>query len=244
VSLPDESNIGAGSLALNDMPGRESGRPQDMSMSSQLDELDSRKKRTPAGAVRGLPQPGIGVAREGANSAAIRDLNHLSTKHPRISSGSHIVSGDSAIQKEAAVPGMGTGPGGKPQAGGGASSASFFQGPLLSSPLYAHSPETTNVNKLLTPATVVSPYYPAVRQGAPVLNSDLTVPVTVQINEFGEVRSAALARPDPSVPRYYADEAVNAARAWRFSPARINGKAVPSEMEIGIHFRRPDSSTP
>lgn len=108
--------------------------------------------------------------------------------------------------------------------------------PLAGEP-YATTIPVTSGAKLLTPATVLSPYYPDIHPGSgPTLETNLFISVKVKINEAGEVTSAALAQQDPSAPPYYVDEALKAARSWRFSPAMVSGRPVASEMEIQFHF--------
>ncbi|MBV9082379.1 MAG: TonB family protein [Acidobacteriaceae bacterium] len=94
-----------------------------------------------------------------------------------------------------------------------------------------------NNTSLLTPARVLSPYYPNLDKNShPPLTTDLFVPVTVTVSDSGTVTSATL-MPSPSpVPPYFAEQAINAARLWRFSPARVNDRAVPSQTEIQFHF--------
>lgn len=221
VSVPGQNTTAeAGNLAPNDIPGHEIVPPGDMSTLSPLDQPISRKKHTPAATSQSMKRPASALTREGASGATNRDLNRLSTK-------------DAHDDTQAEQTGLDE----KSHSAPAAISTPFLQGTMLSSAANNYWPDTTNAGKLLTLPTVVRPYYPAVRRGAPVLEKDVFVPVTVKINERGEVISAALTHPDQSALGYYADQAVNAARAWRFSPARINGKPVVWEMEIQIHFQ-------
>ncbi len=67
----------------------------------------------------------------------------------------------------------------------------------------------------------------------PVLEAPVTVTVEVSIDSQGRVVEAQ-ARPNSS--KYWSDKAVEAARQWRFQPARLHGQSVPSVSTIDFRF--------
>jgi len=50
------------------------------------------------------------------------------------------------------------------------------------------------------------------------------------VDESGSVTEATLESPGPS--QYFADRALQAARLWKFTPAKMDGRNVPSEWLI------------
>jgi TonB family protein len=51
--------------------------------------------------------------------------------------------------------------------------------------------------------------------------------VKVNVDEFGNVTQATLDAPGPS--QYFADRTLQAAQLWKFAPAKIDGRNVPSQ---------------
>jgi Gram-negative bacterial TonB protein C-terminal len=73
----------------------------------------------------------------------------------------------------------------------------------------------------------------------PRIKSTVTIDVRVQIDVRGRVVSAApINRPPAGLDAYLASTAVQAARQWRFEPARQNGRAVPGSQTIHFVFER------
>jgi TonB family protein len=72
--------------------------------------------------------------------------------------------------------------------------------------------------------------------------------VKVAVDASGNVISAALDSPGPS--KYFARQALQAAQAWKFTPAQMNGQQVPSEWVLKFAFSsagtdvRPTEVTP
>jgi TonB family protein len=100
-----------------------------------------------------------------------------------------------------------------------------------------------NVNKLMTPPQVLVGPTPDISHSMhPPLYKDLFIHIAVKINEQGNVTSATLAPVASGVPSYFANQALTAARRWRFSPAKLNGRPVQSEMVIKFHFEPMNSS--
>ncbi|MBV9084263.1 MAG: energy transducer TonB [Acidobacteriaceae bacterium] len=91
--------------------------------------------------------------------------------------------------------------------------------------------------KSATPATVLSQVAPTFKPGtSPELKRDLLVSVAVKIDRTGRVTAASPMASAEEIPEFFVDQAVSAARLWRFSPAKVEGKPVASEMDIQFHF--------
>ena len=75
----------------------------------------------------------------------------------------------------------------------------------------------------------VSPVYPVIAQGARV---EGVVILEAVIDAQGRVASATVLRSIPLLDQ----AAVDAVRQWRFTPARLNGEAVPVVMTVTVHF--------
>jgi TonB family protein len=73
----------------------------------------------------------------------------------------------------------------------------------------------------------------------PRIKSTTSVDVRVYIDERGRVTSAVQAiKPKKGLEAYLAVSAVQAARQWRFQPARENGKPVPGTQTIHFVFQK------
>jgi TonB family protein len=68
------------------------------------------------------------------------------------------------------------------------------------------------------------------------IHGAVKVRVRVNANETGEVVLAGLAAHGPS--RYFARQALEAARQWKFAPPIVNGAPVASRWEIEFDFKR------
>ena len=95
------------------------------------------------------------------------------------------------------------------------------------------------------PAKIIEPKVihrapPVVAAGIrPRIQSTVTIDVRVQIDVRGRVVSATpVKKPHAGLEAYLASTAVQAAREWRFDPARENGKAVPGSQTIHFVFER------
>lgn len=64
----------------------------------------------------------------------------------------------------------------------------------------------------------------------------IRVIVRVNVDSGGSVTNAAFDRRGSS--RYFANRALDAARNWKFRPAQINGRAVPSTWLLNFEFSR------
>jgi TonB family protein len=68
------------------------------------------------------------------------------------------------------------------------------------------------------------------------IRGTVRVSVKVQVDAGGNVKDARLESPGPS--RYFAELARRAARDWRFAPAKVDGKDVPSEWILRFAFSK------
>src|SRR5271169_6591984 len=68
------------------------------------------------------------------------------------------------------------------------------------------------------------------------ISGTVNVKVTVAVDTAGAVSHAALVSAGPS--GYFANQALQAARTWTFTPPTIDGKAVPSEWSLRFEFKR------
>jgi TonB family protein len=90
--------------------------------------------------------------------------------------------------------------------------------------------DETRVNSSFQPAEVTFAKMPAFVYGA--LNPG-TVVVAVTVNEEGKVQSTKVLRDAPP----FTAHAVQAAASWRFVPATLKGKPLPSTVVIAFVFR-------
>jgi hypothetical protein len=88
-------------------------------------------------------------------------------------------------------------------------------------------------------ATAIHELQPVVPQGIRArIREQIIVPVTVRISASGTVLSAAPQGDGDTIHRYLASRAAEAARWWRFEPARSrSGTAVPSTKTLHFVFR-------
>jgi TonB family protein len=84
---------------------------------------------------------------------------------------------------------------------------------------------------------VVQEVSPDVSAGARrTITGHVKVSVQVSVDPSGNVSQAKLASPGPS--RYFANQALAAARRWKFVPPQSNGQPVPSEWMLRFQFGR------
>jgi TonB family protein len=88
-----------------------------------------------------------------------------------------------------------------------------------------------------TPGRVVHEVLPDVpKKASDTIWGTVRVIVRTTVDPFGSVSSAQLASPGPS--RYFARLSVDAAREWRFAPAKKNGQAVASVWLLQFNYTR------
>jgi protein TonB len=89
----------------------------------------------------------------------------------------------------------------------------------------------------LTPAVATSTPHPQFSQRArDALKSPLVIPVKTTVDAKGRVTSAVLVEKVPASLGPLAVAAEMAARRWRFRPATVAGRPVPSEVTISFRF--------
>jgi TonB family protein len=87
------------------------------------------------------------------------------------------------------------------------------------------------------PGEVVRQVLPEVpRKARETIQGRLRVSVRVRVDSSGKVVGAKLDSPGPS--KYFAGLALQAARRWRFGPAKVDGQAVSSEWILRFEFLR------
>jgi TonB family protein len=69
------------------------------------------------------------------------------------------------------------------------------------------------------------------------MRSDIEVSVTVLIDANGQVTDARVVSTKGALPGMVTDEALRAARSFRFKPARVNDRNIPSQMVLSFQFR-------
>ncbi len=67
------------------------------------------------------------------------------------------------------------------------------------------------------------------------IHGQVSVSVRVNVDPTGTVSNAELASPGPS--RYFAKAALQSAQHWKFNPAQVDGKTVPSVWTVRFKFR-------
>ena len=74
------------------------------------------------------------------------------------------------------------------------------------------------------------------RKARDTISGTVNVKVKVAVNTSGAVSHAALVSRGPS--GYFANQALQAARKWTFTPPTVDGKAMPSEWSLRFEFKR------
>jgi TonB family protein len=86
-------------------------------------------------------------------------------------------------------------------------------------------------------AKVLQEVSPDVSPGARrTITGRVKVSVQVSVDTSGNVSQARLVSSGPS--KYFANQALAAARRWKFTPAEVNGQALPSEWTLRFQFGR------
>jgi TonB family protein len=68
------------------------------------------------------------------------------------------------------------------------------------------------------------------------ISGTVRVSVRAQVDAAGNVSDVGLETPGPS--RYFAEQALSAARHWVFNTPAVDGRSVPSEWLIRFEFRQ------
>jgi TonB family protein len=89
----------------------------------------------------------------------------------------------------------------------------------------------TTTSSGVVPGKVVQQVLPAAPQKArDTIQGKVRVSVKVHVDESGSVTEATFGSAGPS--QYFADRALEAAQLWRFAPAKMDGRNVPSEWVL------------
>ncbi|MFZ0420141.1 MAG: TonB family protein [Candidatus Sulfotelmatobacter sp.] len=108
--------------------------------------------------------------------------------------------------------------------------------PAAQSPAPFHdraTPTQTGIAK----GRVLQQVLPEVSQGARnTIQGHIKIGVQVSVDTSGNVSQARLISPGPS--KYFANQALTAARHWKFSPPQLNGQPSPSEWILHFQFGR------
>jgi len=89
----------------------------------------------------------------------------------------------------------------------------------------------------LVPGKVLHQVLPDVpRKARDTIRGTVKVSIGVRVDPSGNVAGAKLDSPGPS--RYFAQLALKAARRWKFRPAEVDGKNVPSEWVLRFQFEK------
>ena len=88
-----------------------------------------------------------------------------------------------------------------------------------------------------TPGTVLHQVLPEVSRSAQsTIHGRVKVSVQVSVDSSGNVSQAKLTSPGPS--KYFANQALTAARRWKFDPPQVDGQASNSEWILRFQFGR------
>jgi TonB family protein len=94
-------------------------------------------------------------------------------------------------------------------------------------PVQSAAPATTSSSGVV-PGKVLQQILPDAPQKArDTIRGKVRVSVKVHVNESGNVTEASFDSPGPSP--YFADRTLAAAQLWKFSPAKMDGRSVPSD---------------
>lgn len=98
----------------------------------------------------------------------------------------------------------------------------------------AQSPEQGSTTMKSTVTHRVEPDVPA--SALETISGTVLVTVRIEVDAAGNVTDAAFQSAGPS--RYFANLALDAARHWKFKPARVDGRAVPGTWLLDFQFRQ------
>jgi TonB family protein len=105
---------------------------------------------------------------------------------------------------------------------------------------HAPAPFSENKNTALTgtaPGSVLQQVLPDVSRSAQnTIRGKVKVSVQVSVDSSGSVTQANFISPGPS--KYFANQALTAARRWKFNPPQVDGKAAASEWNLRFQFGR------
>ena len=107
----------------------------------------------------------------------------------------------------------------------------------VSTPQPSPSDSQPTSQKGTVPGAVAERVLPNVSPGARrTIQGKIRVTVRVSVNSAGDVSAATLTSPGPS--KYFANQALQASRRWRFKPAEVNSQPVSSQWTLKFAFGR------
>lgn len=111
------------------------------------------------------------------------------------------------------------------------------QSPVRSAPspaaLKSETPHTPPAG--FVPGEILEQVLPEVSQRATdTIHGTVRVSVRVRVDPAGNVAGVDFDSPGPS--KYFADQALTAARRWEFVPAKVNGQYVATEWVLRFHY--------
>jgi TonB family protein len=68
------------------------------------------------------------------------------------------------------------------------------------------------------------------------ITGTIRVAIRLEVDENGNVTDASFDSAGPS--RYFANKSLEAARQWKFKPAQVEGRAVPSVWLLHFQFKQ------
>jgi len=98
--------------------------------------------------------------------------------------------------------------------------------PTLSS-AHAESPATTSTSGVVRGKVLQQILPDAPQKARDTIRGKVRLSVKVNVDESGTVTQATLDAPGPS--QYFADRTLKAAQLWKFAPAKVDGRNVPSQ---------------
>jgi TonB family protein len=97
-------------------------------------------------------------------------------------------------------------------------------------PLRSEAPATTSSSAVVRGRVVQQELPEAPQTARDTIQGKVRISVKVHVDESGSVTEAMFDSPGPS--QYFADRALKAARHWKFAPAKMDGRDVPSEWVL------------
>ncbi len=94
-------------------------------------------------------------------------------------------------------------------------------------PVQSAAPATTSASGIVRGKVLQQILPDAPQKARDTIHGKVRVSVKVHVNESGDVTEASFDSPGPST--YFADRTLKAAQLWKFAPAKIDGRNVPSD---------------
>ena len=97
--------------------------------------------------------------------------------------------------------------------------------------------ENSSLNKGFSKGTVLQQITPEISRGARnTIHGRVKVEIQLSVNDAGNITQAKFVSAGPS--QYFANQAMTAARHWKFNPPQVDGKASSSEWVLRFQFGR------